>query len=162
MTDAGMRVIAFDLPSHGKSYGGVSDDLDWFSFTDLADVAVVIERETLEDSSRPLILSGWSTGGLLALRMAQSEKRSILSRYPSGLLLFAPAVSVPACVGDAFCQITNETLTHDHTLYQRYDCTTDAFTTSELCGETNLQCVTFLVWGRNARGGQPLQQSFLA
>ena len=67
ITDAGLRVIAFDLPSHGRTSGGEWDDLDWFSFGDLADVAAVIDHETLEDSSRPLILAGWSTGGLLLI-----------------------------------------------------------------------------------------------
>jgi len=119
MTDAGIRVIAFDLPSHGKTQGRVWDDLDCFSFTDLTRLAAVIERETLEDSSRPLILSGWSTGGLIALRIAQSNPLSTFTRYPGGMVLFAPAVSVPVCVGDALCQITNETLTHDATLFQR-------------------------------------------
>lgn len=119
MTDAGLRVIAFDLPSHGRTYGGGWDDLDWFSFRDLADIAGVIERETLEDRTRPLILSGWSTGGLLAIRMAQSLSTTPLSRLPKALLIFAPAVSVPMCVGEGVCQITNESLTHDTSRYAR-------------------------------------------
>ena len=118
-TKAGLRVIAFDLASHGRTYGGEWDDLDWFSFTDLAELTGQIEKNTIEDPNRPLILAGWSTGGLLAVRMVQSSNLMQLSRNPSGLILFAPAVSVPVCVGNNWCQITNETLTHDNKLRDR-------------------------------------------
>lgn len=119
LNDNGLRVIAFDLPSHGRTSGAAWDDLDWYSFHDLADIAASIERETQEDASRPLILAGWSTGGLLAVRITQMGPQSPLSRSPKGLLLYAPAVSVPICVGEGICQITNETLTHDRLRYQR-------------------------------------------
>lgn len=117
LTDAKMRVIAFDLPSHGRSKTGQWDDLNWWSFQDLADLVRHVEQETIETHSRPLILAGWSTGGLIAIRMAQTYDSML--REPSALVLFAPAVSVPICVGDTLCRITNRTLTHDKSLMDR-------------------------------------------
>ena len=116
---AGVRVIAFDLPSHGGTEGGPGFDLDNLSFTDLQRIAAKVEKNYIENPKRPLILAGWSLGGLLAARIAQSTNLSQLSRIPSGLLLLAPGVSVNWCVGNWVCQITNETLTHDEKLYQR-------------------------------------------
>lgn len=115
----GLRVIAFDFPSHGKTSGGGWDDLDWYSFQDLAELASSIRRETLEDSSRPLFLSGWSTGGLLAIRILQSEGMRSLFPTISGLVVYAPGVSVKKCVGNLICHITNETLTHNELLQNR-------------------------------------------
>ena len=71
MNEKGIRVVSFDLPSHGKTQGNHWDDLDWWSFDDLSRLVEVIDHETVEDQSRPLIIAGWSTGGLLAIRMEQ-------------------------------------------------------------------------------------------
>ncbi len=115
----GLRVIAFDFPSHGKSHGGEWNDLDWHSFRDLANIASLVRNLTLEDSSRPLFISGWSTGGLLAVRIVQSEKMRTLFPTIRGLVAYAPGVSVRKCVGNLLCHITNDTLSHNADLQNR-------------------------------------------
>jgi alpha-beta hydrolase superfamily lysophospholipase len=73
----------------------------------------------LGEPKRPLFLAGWSTGGLIATRIVQSE--AMRSLFPSikGIVVYAPGVAVKTCVGDALCQITNATLTHNQNLQDR-------------------------------------------
>lgn len=111
----GLRVISFDCPSHGDSTG---TSLNFFSFRRLARLAVAVEKATREETERPLILSGWSTGGLLALRMMQGRSFEKFERSPRGLILFAPGVSVRNFVGEPSLryplgEVTLESLTHD-------------------------------------------------
>ncbi|HXH74215.1 MAG TPA: alpha/beta fold hydrolase [Bacteriovoracaceae bacterium] len=96
-TDKGFRVISFDLPSHGESKG-LFNNIDLHSFEDIIGFAEKVERFTREDDiDGPFMLAGWSTGGLLAVRAAQKE--AFAERGVEGVILFAPAVSVPALVG---------------------------------------------------------------
>jgi alpha-beta hydrolase superfamily lysophospholipase len=97
-TDAGFRVIAFDFPSHGKTTG-MLNAIDLYGFHDLAGMAAHVERHTRESFDRPLLLAGWSTGGLLAVRMIQAATIERLGREPAGLILFAPGISVRTLVG---------------------------------------------------------------
>jgi len=93
----GFRVISFDLPSHGESCG-LLNNIDLYSFSDLLKFAVAVENDTRVGAyDRPLVLAGWSTGGLLAIRAVQTE--SFKHRFLQGVVLLAPAVSVPALVG---------------------------------------------------------------
>ncbi|MGZ3747517.1 MAG: alpha/beta hydrolase [Pseudobdellovibrionaceae bacterium] len=113
-TEAGFRVIAFDLPSHGENSGNYNN-LNNFSFEDLAVLTAKVEENTQEDSHRPLLLSGWSTGGLIVVRMLQEQWTSGLSRPVSGAILFAPGVSVrkfPWTFGNRLGLVTQESLTH--------------------------------------------------
>ena len=102
----GVKVIAFDFPSHGKSYGAAWDDLDWYSSQKLAEITSFVRNVTLEDIFRPLFISGWSTGGLLAIRIAQSNKMKAHFSTLRGLVVYAPGVSVRKCVGNFLCHIT--------------------------------------------------------
>lgn len=107
--DAGYRVISFDLPSHGES---TILPIDLYSFADLFALAQLVEGSTVEDASRPLLLAGWSFGGLLATRLAQQAERfAAFSRTPQGVILFTPAV-VPYgfAGGDGIARV--KTLTH--------------------------------------------------
>jgi alpha-beta hydrolase superfamily lysophospholipase len=94
MTEQGIRVISFDYPTHGKSR---CSHLDYETFTSLSDMAQEIEEKTREDVNRPLFVSGWSTGGLLAIRMIQNN--FLAERFVQGLILIAPGVSVYTFVG---------------------------------------------------------------
>jgi len=82
----GFRVIAIDLPSHGKTSGAT---LNWAESSGLSQyVAKFIEDPSIRPSSRrPLLLSGWSTGGLLALRMLRLNAFQKSAIKPSGLIL---------------------------------------------------------------------------
>jgi len=93
---AGFRVIAFDFPSHGQTQAG---PLDLYGIGDLGRLALKVEAATRENRDRPLFLAGWSTGGLVAVRMVQSFLYEKSTRKPSGLVLFAPGVSVYKFVG---------------------------------------------------------------
>ncbi len=113
-TSRGFRVISFDFPSHGDTSGAPINE---FTFTKLAQVAHIVERETRVDN-RPLLVAGWSTGGLLALRMVQADTLPKFEREIKGLILFAPGVYVRNFVGQPSLEyplgeVTLETLTHD-------------------------------------------------
>lgn len=110
----GLRVISFDYPSHGETRG---TSLNFFTFKRMARLVQLVERQTREDENRPLVLAGWSTGGLLAVRMVQSPKLAKLERAPKGLILIAPGVSVRNVVGEPSLryplgEVTEPSLTH--------------------------------------------------
>lgn len=107
LTSRGMRVISFEYPSHGETQ---SASLGWYSFEDLFNLVRIVEAQTVEEDGRPLFLMGWSTGGLLAARMAQKEFFSKFTRAPSGLVLIAPGVSVYLVPGQ-WGFVTEESLT---------------------------------------------------
>jgi pimeloyl-ACP methyl ester carboxylesterase len=86
---AGLRVLTFDYPSHGESCGST---IGSFGFSGLADLAAAVVEELAPAGGKPLYLSGWSTGGLLAVRMAQGVGK--LPRPIAGMALFAPGVDV--------------------------------------------------------------------
>ncbi|MGE4233998.1 MAG: alpha/beta hydrolase [Bacteriovoracia bacterium] len=110
---AGYRVIAFDLPSHGRSKQSFFNGLQFLSFERIFNMINDIEKETLEDSARPLVYAGWSTGGLILARMAQKQKFKY--RTPQGLVLITPAVSIyktPFSFGQ-WGLVTNNTLSNN-------------------------------------------------
>lgn len=115
--ESGIEVIAFDYPSHGKTTGELCDDLNSQTFGSLTEIAVRILQDTQKDV--PLVLAGWSTGGLHATRIAQVPDWKIHFKNLKGLILFAPGVSVQKCVGGLFCNITNSTLNHNPALQNR-------------------------------------------
>ena len=94
MNEQGIRVISFDYPSHGETH---CSNINLESFTSLSFLAQEIEEKTREDINRPLFLSGWSTGGLLALRMTQQN--FLAERFVKGVVLITPSVSVYTFVG---------------------------------------------------------------
>ncbi len=106
----GFRVLSFDLPQHGESQLG---PLDSYSMDELLGLAQQLEESTRQQSERPLILAGWSFGGLLATRLAQQSRNLRIWQRPlAGLLLIAPGVSVlPLVGGDGFARL--QTLTRN-------------------------------------------------
>jgi alpha-beta hydrolase superfamily lysophospholipase len=104
----GLRVITFDYPSHGESCGF---SIGTFGFTGLADLAADIAKDARRDNKKPLYLAGWSTGGLLAVRIAQGLERKRFPRL-DGLALFAPGVDVKL-LSPAISGVSNETLTRN-------------------------------------------------
>jgi pimeloyl-ACP methyl ester carboxylesterase len=104
LAEHGSRVISFDYPSHGETECG---NLNFKSFTSLFSYTEQIERQTREQVTRPLYVTGWSTGGLLALRLAQAKRLN--ERTWAGLVLLAPGVSVHKLVGE-FGVVTEATL----------------------------------------------------
>jgi alpha-beta hydrolase superfamily lysophospholipase len=94
-TKRGARVVAFEYPSHGESCGL---GLGAYTFTDLVDFATVVEKDMVEDQKRPLYLAGWSTGGLIATRLAQGYRD--VSRPIAGTMLFAPGIAVHVVLGE--------------------------------------------------------------
>jgi alpha-beta hydrolase superfamily lysophospholipase len=104
-TQRGFRVLSFEYPSHGETCGR---NLVHYLYPSLARFALQIEEETREDSSRPLLLAGWSMGGLLAARMMQGLEGPF-SRPIAGAMLLTPGVAVHAFLGT----VKNETLTRN-------------------------------------------------
>ena len=117
---AGVRTIAFDFPDHGETCSNaLSSHLDFFTFEELSFIATQVMTKAGEKPWRPLLLAGWSTGGLLAIRMAQATLGfHEFARHIHGLVLFAPAVRVPYLVGERG-KVTNQTLTQDTELWAR-------------------------------------------
>lgn len=107
----GIRTIGFDYPSHGLTRGhGI--EINAIGMADLMDMALRLEVNKIEKNSRPLILAGWSTGGLLVARILQEGKFRVPGRVPSGAILLAPAVSPKFIVGEKGW-VTEATLTRN-------------------------------------------------
>lgn len=107
---AGVRVLSFDLPSHGETDAGA---IDRWSTDDLAALAARVVRSTEQDPDRPFVLAGWSFGGLLATRFAQDPvERAAFGRPVRALVLESPAiVPLPFAGGDGVSRL--RALTHD-------------------------------------------------
>ncbi len=67
-------MIGFDYPSHGKTYGWLWDNLDEHSFASLTGISTRVLRLYRTNAETPLLIAGWSTGGLHAIRIAQTER----------------------------------------------------------------------------------------
>jgi alpha-beta hydrolase superfamily lysophospholipase len=109
--EQGLRVISFDYPSHGETRG---PGLDSFNapkgaLAGLGEIAKQVEQNTRQDKSRPLILAGWSTGGLLGIRVLQQLSGITFERRPSAAIFFAPALSMRPTIGRNGI-VTEETL----------------------------------------------------
>ncbi|QCR42480.1 hypothetical protein C1N91_01880 [Curtobacterium sp. SGAir0471] len=107
---AGVRVVSFDLPSHGATDAGA---IDRWSFDDLGALAARVAHATEQDPDRPFVLAGWSFGGLLATRSVQEPAiRAAFGRPVAGLALESPAVApLPFAGGDGVSRL--RALTHD-------------------------------------------------
>lgn len=107
---AGVRVVSFDLPSHGETDAGA---IDRWSFDDLGALAARVVHATAEDPGRPFVLAGWSFGGLLATRFVQDPTiRAAFGRPVAGLALESPAVAPRTFAGgDGVSRL--RALTHD-------------------------------------------------
>ncbi len=118
--EAGFRVLTFDLPSHGNSTGNLIGSIDFHSFKSLSQIAhVLLETIRPQSDQKPLILAGWSLGGLIATRILQVEELRADFPKVSGLILHAPDFAPQRCVGNSECQITSETLSHNQAAAQR-------------------------------------------
>ncbi|RDH44411.1 alpha/beta hydrolase [Zooshikella ganghwensis] len=107
-TQAGFRVISFDWPSHGLSR---TMPIDTFTFDELAAIAILVEKQTAAEKERPLILAGWSFGGLVATRISQQANlHRIFSRPLTALLLITPGIAVhPFSGGDGVARLSTLT-----------------------------------------------------
>lgn len=111
LAQRGLRVISFDYPAHGET-SGRGNDLSRFRMAGLSRLAVQVLREISPERAVPLVLLGWSTGGLLAVRMSQAlvEPDSPFATPPlAGVVLLAPGVAVRPLVGRAGF-VTDDTL----------------------------------------------------
>jgi alpha-beta hydrolase superfamily lysophospholipase len=104
---AGLRVLAPDLPSHGETS---TRPIDAWSTADIAALIGTLDRAG--DARRPLMLAGWSYGGLVITRILQEPAHlAALTRRPSAAVLLAPAVAPrPFTGGDGIAR--SRTLTH--------------------------------------------------
>jgi alpha-beta hydrolase superfamily lysophospholipase len=106
----GFRVIAYELPGHGPHLGDRNDINAW-SFEQIAEMGAAVEG--CVPSSRPLFVSGWSTGGLLTIRRLQGDHGfPRFTRPVAGAVAFAPGVALRKIPGDKL-RVTLETLTPD-------------------------------------------------
>jgi hypothetical protein len=97
---AGFRVIAYDVPQHGENKGS-ANNLNSYTFEDLSFIFSQVELHTREDPSRPLLISGWSIGGLLVSRMVQSSyMQKIQGRNITAAIAFTPDIAVHLIIGD--------------------------------------------------------------
>ncbi|HZE42063.1 MAG TPA: alpha/beta fold hydrolase [Stackebrandtia sp.] len=106
---AGLHVIAPDLPSHGET---TTRGIDTWTQSDLAALVAVLDHG-LANPSRPLIVAGWSFGGLVVTRLLQDhDQLAALDRRPSAAVLLTPAIAPRlATGGDGI--VRHQTLTHD-------------------------------------------------
>jgi pimeloyl-ACP methyl ester carboxylesterase len=106
---AGIAVVAPDLPSHG---GTTVRGIDAWTTGDLAALVGLLDRR-YGAANRPLILAGWSFGGLVAARILQHpDHLRALARRPAAAVLLVPAVDpLPLTGGDGISR--HRTLRHD-------------------------------------------------
>jgi|GEM_PF-4450940 len=106
---AGLHVISFDLPSHGRTS---TRPIDAWDDADLYAVVATLAR-SLGDPGRPLVLAGWSFGGLLVASLLRDPAAlAALGRRPSAAVLLVPAVTpLPFVGGDGIAR--TRSLTHD-------------------------------------------------
>jgi alpha-beta hydrolase superfamily lysophospholipase len=106
---AGINVIAVDLPSHG---GTTARGIDAWATADLAALVGTLDRR-YGAAGRPLVLAGWSFGGLLVTRIVQRPRHlAVLARRPAATVLIVPAVDpLPVTGGDGIAR--RRTLNHD-------------------------------------------------
>lgn len=105
---AGIQVTAVDLPSHGLTR---TSSIDAWNAADLARLLAGLDRLT-GHPGRPLLLAGWSYGGLQVARMLQDPALgAALPRRPAAALLLTPAVAPrPFVGGDGTARLSS--LTH--------------------------------------------------
>ncbi len=88
----GLQVIAFDYPEHGWSDGLIR----WWALKDLAEIipTVLADSQSEFNPALPVILAGWSTGGTIAIRIAQAWQGTALPAGVrlGGVVAFAPAL----------------------------------------------------------------------
>jgi alpha-beta hydrolase superfamily lysophospholipase len=106
---AGIHVVAVDLPSHGDTS---ARSIDAWTTSDLAALVGTLDRR-YGAAGRPLILAGWSYGGLLVTRIVQEPRHlAVLARRPAATVLVVPAVDpLPLTGGDGIAR--RRTLSHD-------------------------------------------------
>jgi hypothetical protein len=117
--DIGYRVISFDYPNHGRTLTPLSDDLNFYTLKKLSKVAVNTLTKYRSDNTKKLVIAGWSTGGILAIRAIQEYFPQSIREQITDAIFYAPGVSVKLCPGNRFCKITNFTLTNDPDLENR-------------------------------------------
>ena len=117
--DIGYRVISFDYPNHGRTLTPLTDDLNFYTMKKLSNVATNTLKKYRLDNSKKLVIAGWSTGGILAIRAIQQYFPKEIISQVTHAILFAPGVSVKLCPGNKFCNITNFTLSDDTSLSNR-------------------------------------------
>lgn len=95
----GYHVVVPRMPGHGFAVGGLrhSDWEDWAAVVRIA----VRQAQTFAEDDAPLVIVGYSNGGLLALNYAL-ECTSYGVPCPDGLVLLSPAIGV-----SVFASLTN-------------------------------------------------------
>ncbi len=78
-----------------------------------------MEQVISPNERKPLLLAGWSFGGILASYILQDRETRESFPKVSGLILYAPMVAPKPCGKSFLCQLSNETLTHDASLWER-------------------------------------------
>ena len=103
----GIRVISYDYPGHGGSGGWLST---WGIKASAKIVKSVIKKAKV-DSTKPVILAGWSTGGLIATRIIQSWTTDVIpAKYDiGGAILIDPAIPAKVFVGNTAVNINGVT-----------------------------------------------------
>jgi alpha-beta hydrolase superfamily lysophospholipase len=109
LATAGIHVIAVDLPSHGATS---ARGIDAWTTSDLAALVGTLDRR-YGTADRPLVLAGWSFGGLVVTRIVQEPRHlAVLGRRPAATVLVVPAVDpLPLTGGDGIAR--SGTLSHD-------------------------------------------------
>lgn len=109
LSGLGFNVISYDFPSHGESKLE-NQGLNGFSISDLAEMGVAT-LEKLGSPKLPTYFLGWSTGGLVAVRLVQ---QGLLPEGWNlrGAALLAPALAPRLIVGELGF-VTKETLSRD-------------------------------------------------
>ena len=92
LVDAGYNVVVPRMPGHGFAVGGLLQ-ARWEDWTAAVHIAVRRAME-LQRSDQPLLLVGYSNGGLMAVDYALQCDEIADLPCPDGLVLMSPAIAV--------------------------------------------------------------------
>ncbi len=92
LVDAGFNVVAPRLPGHGYAVGGLKH-ANWEDWTAVVRIAVARAIDSVGDEL-PLILVGYSNGGLLAIDYALRCEQYANLVCPARIVLMSPAIAL--------------------------------------------------------------------
>jgi pimeloyl-ACP methyl ester carboxylesterase len=86
---SGFRVLSFNYPCHGGT-AGKCNNLNSYNFKQLGGLASAVEQAFPAASPVPLYVTGYDLGGLLAIRMLQSDRVGRFQRPIEGVAVHSP------------------------------------------------------------------------
>lgn len=92
LVSQGYSVVAPRMPGHGFAVGGLRQ-ANWEDWAAVVRIAVR-HAQDLPGGDQPLVIAGYSNGGLLALEYGLTCDSDVALRCPDSIILMSPAISM--------------------------------------------------------------------